>query len=74
MQRESLAGLCLERTPHMVVAVLGILKAGGAYLPIDLSYPAERLAFMLERLRSGACHATLAGFPAAANQLPRGAA
>jgi len=46
--RESLVGLCLERTPLMVVAVLGILKAGGAYLPIDLSCPADRLAFMLE--------------------------
>ncbi len=46
--RESLVGICLERTPLMLVAVLGILKAGGAYVPIDLSYPAERLAFMLE--------------------------
>ena len=41
-------GLCLERSPAMVVGLLGILKAGGAYLPLDPDYPAERLAFMLE--------------------------
>jgi non-ribosomal peptide synthetase component F len=39
-------GLCLERGPEMVVAVLGVLKAGGAYVPLDPSYPAERLAYM----------------------------
>src|SRR5256885_11145171 len=32
----------------MLVGILGILKAGGAYLPLDPSYPKERLAFMLE--------------------------
>ena len=31
-----------------MIALLAILKAGGAYLPIDLAYPADRLAFMLE--------------------------
>ena len=31
----------------MVIGLVGILKAGGAYLPLDPSYPAERLAFML---------------------------
>ena len=40
-------GLCVERSPEMVIGLLGILKAGGAYLPLDPSYPAERLAFML---------------------------
>jgi amino acid adenylation domain-containing protein len=41
-------GLCLERGPEMMVAVLGILKAGAAYVPLDPAYPAERLAYMLE--------------------------
>ena len=45
---EVVVGLCLERSPAMVVGLLGILKAGGAYLPLDPDYPAERLAFMLE--------------------------
>ncbi|HOG48088.1 MAG TPA: amino acid adenylation domain-containing protein, partial [Anaerolineae bacterium] len=43
----TLVGLCLERSPQMVVALLAVLKAGGAYLPLDPAYPAERLAFML---------------------------
>jgi amino acid adenylation domain-containing protein len=44
---EGLVGLCMERSPAMVVGLLGILKAGGAYLPLDPAYPRARLAFML---------------------------
>ena len=44
---ETVVGLCVERSPEMVVGLLGILKAGGAYLPLDPNYPRERLAFML---------------------------
>ncbi|MBN1993050.1 MAG: amino acid adenylation domain-containing protein [Anaerolineae bacterium] len=44
---ETPVGLCFERSPEMVVSLLGILKAGGAYLPLDPDYPPERLAFML---------------------------
>ncbi|MBI6548982.1 amino acid adenylation domain-containing protein [Xenorhabdus sp. VLS] len=40
--------LCVERSLAMVVGLLGILKAGGAYVPLDPTYPAERLAYMLE--------------------------
>ena len=42
-----MVGLCVERSPEMVVGMHGILKAGGVYLPLDPSYPAERLAFMV---------------------------
>jgi amino acid adenylation domain-containing protein len=40
-------GLCVERSPEMIIGMLGILKAGGAYLPLDPTYPQERLDFML---------------------------
>lgn len=51
-----LVGVCLQRSPDMVVGLLGILKAGGAYMPLDPSYPAERLEYML---RDGAPHVVL---------------
>lgn len=45
---ESLVGIGLNRSPVMIVAMLGVLKAGGAYIPLDANYPSERLRFMLE--------------------------
>jgi amino acid adenylation domain-containing protein len=48
---EVLVGLSLERSPELIVGILGILKAGGAYLPLDPDYPIERLEFMLEDAR-----------------------
>jgi amino acid adenylation domain-containing protein len=44
---EERVGLCAERSPDMVVGILGILKAGGAYVPLDPEVPAERLAYLL---------------------------
>jgi len=40
--------ICMERSPELLVALLGVLKAGGAYVPLDPAYPQERLAYMLE--------------------------
>lgn len=44
----SLVGLYLERSPEMIICLLGILKAGGAYVPLDIAAPIERTMFMLE--------------------------
>ena len=51
VSKGSLVGLCIERSPSMVVGVLAILKAGGAYVPLDIGNPRERLAFILEDAR-----------------------
>jgi amino acid adenylation domain-containing protein len=48
---EVLVAVCMERGLEMLVSLLGILKAGGVYLPLDIDYPPERLAFMLEDSR-----------------------
>jgi amino acid adenylation domain-containing protein len=44
---ESLVAICVERSLEMVVGILGVLKAGAAYVPLDATYPKERLGFML---------------------------
>ena len=48
VRAESLCGLLSERSVEMVVGILAILKAGGAYVPMDVGYPRERLALMIE--------------------------
>jgi amino acid adenylation domain-containing protein len=64
---EVLAGVLLERSTELLVALLAVLKAGGAYVPIDPAYPRRRVAFLLEN--SGAAvlltrRSLLAGFAA----------
>ncbi|MFG2169745.1 amino acid adenylation domain-containing protein, partial [Micromonospora chersina] len=44
---ETIVGLCLDRGPAMIVAVLAVWKAGAAYLPLDPAYPPDRLAYIL---------------------------
>ena len=44
---DMLVGLCIERGIDLIVAMLGILRAGGAYVPIDPTYPAHRIDFLL---------------------------
>jgi aspartate racemase len=45
--RHSVVGLCLDRGIEAVVGMLAILKAGGTYVPLEPTYPAERLAFLV---------------------------
>ena len=45
--RESLVGICIDRSLEMAIGIVGILKSGGAYLPLDPDYPKDRLAFMV---------------------------
>jgi amino acid adenylation domain-containing protein len=47
----TLVAICMERSPEMLVGILGILKAGGAYVPLDPLYPKKRLAVMLDDAR-----------------------
>ena len=45
---EVMVGIYAERSVETIVALLAILKAGGVFVPLDASYPKQRLAFMLE--------------------------
>jgi amino acid adenylation domain-containing protein len=40
-------GVCVDRSPDILIALLGVLKAGGAYVPLDPTHPTDRLAFMV---------------------------
>ncbi|MBI3447674.1 MAG: amino acid adenylation domain-containing protein [Acidobacteria bacterium] len=51
---ESPIGICVERSPEMLIGMLAALKAGGSYLPLDPAYPPARISYMLRD--SGARH------------------
>jgi amino acid adenylation domain-containing protein len=61
---ETLVAVCLERSPELLVGLLGALKAGAAYLPLDPEQPPARLDFMLRDSRAGIV-VTRRGLPAA---------
>ncbi|MEI7137291.1 non-ribosomal peptide synthetase, partial [Pectobacterium atrosepticum] len=48
VQPDDRIAICVERGLEMIVGLLGILKAGAAYVPLDPSYPVDRLTYMLE--------------------------
>ncbi len=44
---EQLVAIAMERSPDMIIAVMAVLKSGAAYVPVDPSYPLDRIAYML---------------------------
>ncbi|WP_139487924.1 non-ribosomal peptide synthase/polyketide synthase [Brevibacillus dissolubilis] len=48
VQPDTVVGILVERSPEMIIGIMGILKAGGAYLPIDPDYPQDRISYILE--------------------------
>jgi glutamate-1-semialdehyde-2,1-aminomutase len=63
-----LVGLCIPRSPAMIVGLLGILKAGAAYVPLEPSLPHQRLALILE---DAAIH-LIVTLESTASALPKG--
>ncbi len=47
VKKETIIGVCLDRSLELLVTIFGVLKAGAVYLPLDPAYPSERLKFML---------------------------
>lgn len=43
----SRVAVCVDRTPDLLVALLAVLRVGGAYVPIDASYPSDRISYVL---------------------------
>lgn len=48
ISRNDLVGIMVNRSLEMIISILAVLKAGGAYIPIDPSYPNERVSYMLD--------------------------
>ncbi|MFF7648192.1 amino acid adenylation domain-containing protein, partial [Streptomyces canus] len=64
LRPERYAALALPRTPDLWAAVLGVLKTGAGYLPVDLSYPADRIAYIFDDARPGLVLTDTASMPA----------
>ena len=45
--KEMLVPVCIERSPDMLVAILGVLKTGAAFVPVDPEYPVERITYLI---------------------------
>ncbi|UHO38305.1 amino acid adenylation domain-containing protein [Chryseobacterium capnotolerans] len=48
IQPDEIIPLCLDRSENMLIAMLGVLKSGGAYVPIDPSYPSDRIRHIIK--------------------------
>ena len=75
--KEEIIPVCMDRSPEMLIGILGIFMAGGAYLPVDPEYPDQRIGYILEdsgarlMLTDGKNHGRLKGITAAKSILPQ---
>ena len=69
---ETTVGVCLPRSPELIVALLAILKAGGAYVPLDPNYPIARLAHILDNATPRVVVTDVDGRDRLATSLPQG--
>ncbi len=56
MQPDDRVGVMVDRSERLVISLLGIMKSGGAYMPVDPTYPAERISYIL---RDSGCKVVL---------------
>ena len=49
---DDLIALCLSRSEHLLIAILGVLKSGGAYVSLDYKYPDERIGYIIFDIKS----------------------
>ncbi len=49
VETEDVVGVLSDKSIQTIINILAILKAGGAYLPIDISFPEDRIIYMLEK-------------------------
>ena len=55
IETENIIGILMNKNAKAIISAIGILKAGGAYMPLDPSYPTERLEFMIEDSNASLC-------------------
>ena len=46
--QQACIGICIDKSPEAIAAMLGVLKAGAAFVPLDPEYPADRIAYMID--------------------------
>ncbi|ORX95071.1 hypothetical protein K493DRAFT_351909 [Basidiobolus meristosporus CBS 931.73] len=58
VQPDNVVPVCIEKSIHMVVAILAVLKAGAAYVPLDPEYPKDRIHFIIRDTNASVCITT----------------
>jgi len=63
--------LCFDRSPELIIAMLAVVKAGGVYVPLDPTYPQERIEFIIQDCQAALILTTTALSPRLPNYAPK---